>query len=73
MAGPEALAAGLVTRLVSDPVAAAHDEARRLNGLIPARLQLWRALRGACFIDIFHASVVHNERMQQALNDRETP
>jgi len=70
---PAAYAAGWVAHLTDDPVAAAHEEARRLDHLNPFRLRLWRVLRGACFIDIFHASVVHNERMQQALNDRETP
>jgi enoyl-CoA hydratase/carnithine racemase len=73
IAAPVAAAAGWVARVSPDPVSAAHAEALRLHLLNPRRLQLWRQLKDARFIDIFHASVVHNGRTQQAPNDRETP
>lgn len=48
----------------ADPLPAACAEARRLAALDSRRLELWRAVRDARFVDRFRASVVHNEGMQ---------
>jgi 3-hydroxyacyl-CoA dehydrogenase/enoyl-CoA hydratase/3-hydroxybutyryl-CoA epimerase len=40
---------------------AAITEARRLGGLNPARMELWRSLKSGRFIDRFRATVVLNE------------
>ena len=48
-----------VGRIADDPVEIAIETARHMASLDPARWELWRALKRPCFIDRFHASVVH--------------
>jgi enoyl-CoA hydratase/carnithine racemase len=48
-----------VRRVTGDPLEIAIESAAEQAALDPIRRRLWRMLRSPCFIDRFHASVVH--------------